>query len=252
MARDRRMPVRTRLLLVMALLALAVLVGVAVGLGRQTRALPPVSAAPPSVPAGLGDAGQSRLGPLDQYMVIGQTPLFYPDRQPKPFVVSNGSASDAPAAATFEFQLTGVVNTPALELAVLQPIQGGEALRVLKGSGPKGAEAWVLQGVEGRTAIFMGPGGEQRLELRRPVDAAMPVPPAGMPAGMPPMPPGVPAPPPPPPPMAAAPTQPPPAAQQAAPPPDSTQPTDAQIEAIRARIQARRAELARERARQGQ
>lgn len=253
MARDRRMPIRTRLLLGLAVLSVGAAVAAAAGVGRHAGRLPEVAAATPVIPAGLSDGAQSRLGPLQQYMVIGQTPLFYPDRQPRPFVANTGPAADRSTTSTFDFQLTGVIDTPEIELAVLQPVQGGEAVRVLKGSAPKGADAWILQGVDGRTAIFIGPGGEQRLELRRPVDAAPPPPP--MPTAAAPPPPPPPSSAMPPPPMQMPPAPPPTATANVPPPtapPDSTQPTDAQIEAIRARIQARRAELARERARQRQ
>ena len=223
--------------------------------------LPPVRASTPQ-----------RLGPLAQYGEIATRPLFSDDRRPKPFSLRTDEGEEA---NTFDYVLTSVLITPALKLAILQPsaeAQAGAAaqgeagsggpIRVKLGESAEQASSWRLVSLEPRSAVFAGPEGERTLELRafdgtggapatpasataatqrNPTNAA----PGG--ASVPgatgnaaPRPvrtavaPATPAPPP------AA-----PAAPQQATDAAATNP-DAQIEAIRQRIQARREQLRRE------
>jgi len=113
----------------------------------------------PALPA----PAPERLGPMGQYGDIAARPLFTEDRRPQPFVID-------PMAETgeggFDYVLTSVLRTPAVQLVILQPAGGGEPVRVRQGSAPDGAPGWVLQTVEARRAVFAGPEGEQALELR--------------------------------------------------------------------------------------
>lgn len=245
---EQRMPGRTRLLVGLAGLALALLALAAVGIGRQVSRGNVIDSAA-TLPQ-LSVEPAKRPGPLSAYAVIGQTPLFYADRQPHPFVIANAAGDGQPAEATFDFMLTGIVLSPTVQLVTLQPKDGRPAVRVQKGEAPTGAEGWILQSVEPRAAVFVGPGGENRLELRTYTGDGGRAP--MMPGGMPP--PGIAQPPPLPQVTnveqaaaaarnaAMAASQPPPT-----PPAQDVVPSDAQIQAIRARIQARRAELARQR-----
>lgn len=240
---EQSMPVRTRMLGIAAAVALGLLALAAAGVGKRAGRSDSLEAAP-SLPQ-LRTQPAKRPGELGDYAIIGQAPVFYADRQPHPFVIPAAGGEGQPAAATFDFVLTGVILSPASQIATLQPKAGGEAVRVLKGEAPKGAEGWVLQTVEPRAAVFTGPGGESRLELRTFT--------SGGGVSMPGMPP--------PPPQPPSPSMPQDAEQAAAaaraaameaaqnmPPTPEAVPSDAQIQAIRARIQARRAELARQRA----
>jgi general secretion pathway protein N len=130
--------------------------------GRIDRLPVDPSMTPPLPPAAA--AAPERLGPLAQYAEIGNRPLFTADRRPKPFSLNGQDESGA--TQTFDYVLTGVIQTPALQLAVLQPSMGGEAVRVRVGEAPEGAAAWQLVAVHPRSAVFAGPEGEQVLDMR--------------------------------------------------------------------------------------
>jgi general secretion pathway protein N len=106
-----------------------------------------------------------RIGPLAQYAEIGNRPLFTTDRRPKPFSLS-GPEEEAPAQ-TFDYVLTGVIDAPNLQMAILQPSAGGgEPQRLRVGESPDGASAWRLAAVHPRSAVFDGPEGQQILDMR--------------------------------------------------------------------------------------
>ncbi|HRO27334.1 MAG TPA: general secretion pathway protein GspN [Luteimonas sp.] len=112
-----------------------------------------------------GARGDERLGPLPQYGDIAGRPLFTEDRRPQAFVIDPmGDAGEA--GNDFDYVLTSVLRTPDLQLVILQPTGGGEPLRVKQGDAPEGAPGWVLQSVEARRAVFAGPEGPRELELR--------------------------------------------------------------------------------------
>ena len=224
----------------------------------------------------LRAAAPQRLGPIGQYGEIAARPLFSDDRRPKPFSLR---ADDGEAANTFDYVLTSVLITPALKLAILQPsaeaeagaaAQGenaGSGIRVKLGESAEQAQGWRLVALEPRSAVFEGPEGERTLELRAfDGTGGVPATPASQPAVPPPA--GRPTPP-----RAttasaadaadaadaaAAAAEKPPAApppRPAAPQPareSTTKTPDAQIEAIRQRIQERREQLRRETQKQQQ
>ncbi|KGM55181.1 hypothetical protein N799_03860 [Lysobacter arseniciresistens ZS79] len=205
--------------------------------------LPPVRPAPPA-----------RLGAPGQYAGIAARPLFSPDRQPAPFFLQGGEEAESTA---FDYQLTSVMITPRLKLAIIQPADGGESVRVRLGDAPESHPSWRLSGLSERSAVFEGPEGQRTLGLRvfdgvggaRPTEVGSPSPDAMSPGAARP--------------GAGARTS-----ASAAPAPRSDAPADAQaganaeaesaedasagaapspddarMEAIRARIQARRARL---------
>ena len=170
-----------------------------------------------------------------------------------------------PAAPAFDLVLSSVLITPRLELAIVQPAQGGEGLRVKLGESPAGFPGWRLTELAPRRAVFDGPEGRRELELRvfdgaggQPPTvitgtgtvppAAAPMPgarptggnsaPVAVPAG--------PAPVPAPPPAATADAVAPASATEAPAAPATT--TDQQMEAIRQRIEQRRAQLRQQQA----
>jgi general secretion pathway protein N len=181
---------------------------------------------------------------------------------------AEGAGEQAPA---FDFVLTSVLITPQLRMAIVQPSGGGESIRMKLGESPAEAQGWRLVSIEPRSAVFEGPQGQKSLELRtfngtggetptavntagdanaRPVGVTVqpPVPPASRPA-----------------PAATAnrpATAPAPQPQPTAPPATPPQTgsdlaetpmtPEAQMEAIRKRIEARRAQLREEAQRQQQ
>lgn len=196
------------------LLWIAALLGMGGQLG-ETR--------PAATEAALPQAAKptpDRIGPLSQYADAAARPLFTQDRRPRSFMATGPEADNEAQSQSLDFILTGVLISPQVQLAVLQPSGGGESQRVRVGKSPEGAAGWRLVEVQPHRAIFEGAGGQSALDLRRFGDAAAPA-------------------------VATVGPPPPPAAPVQAPPPAEQLPQDqeARIEAIRKRIEARRAQL---------
>jgi general secretion pathway protein N len=153
---------RTWLLGAVALWAMATWVLGLFGLGGRIERLPPDPALLQPLPAAPGQA-EERLGPLAQYAEFGDRPLFTTDRRPQSFVI-NPVDEDAPAE--FEYVLTSVLLTPGLEVAIVQPSGGGESVRMKVGDTSDAAPGWRLLSVAPRSAVFEGPEGQRTLELR--------------------------------------------------------------------------------------
>ena len=255
--------VRTRILAVVAGWAVLAALLALFGLGSRITPLPADPALVQALPR-LPASPPERLGALNQYADVGGRPLFSEDRRPKPFFLSG----EAAAAPTFDLVLTSVLITPALELAIVQPAQGGEGLRVKVGESPTGFPGWRLVELGPRRAVFDGPEGRREMELRvfdgmggQPPTAMIGQPPTVPPAAavMPPATPGrrttggtnapgamSPVTPPSAPGQAAAPVPMPSPASNAPAAPAAT--TDEQMEAIRQRIEQRRAQLRQQQA----
>src|SRR4249919_2036455 len=106
-----------------------------------------------------------RLGPLAQYAEIGARPLFSDDRRPRPFSLQPEGEDEA-AANTFDYVLTSVLITPGLHMAIVQPTGGGDSVRIKLGESAEAAAAWRLVALNPRSAVFAGPEGEKTLDLR--------------------------------------------------------------------------------------
>ena len=154
---------RTRLLAALAGCALVAWLLAVAGMGgrieplpddpAQLAALPPVRPAPPL-----------RLGPLTKYDALSARPLFSEDRQPQPFYLQ-GEGEPAQEQA-FDYVLTSVLITPRLKLAIIQPAGGGEPTRVQLDQAPESHPGWRLVGLGERSAVFEGPEGRRNLSLR--------------------------------------------------------------------------------------
>jgi general secretion pathway protein N len=105
-----------------------------------------------------------RLGPLPQYAEIGRRPLFSENRRPQPFVINPGGEDDGKRG--FDYVLTSVLIAPGFRMAILQPGEGGDSVRVRLGTAPESAPGWRLVSLEPRKAVFEGPEGERKLDLR--------------------------------------------------------------------------------------
>lgn len=171
-------------------------------------------------------AAPDRIGPLAQYADAASRPLFTQDRRPRSFMATGPEGDNVATSQSLDFILTGVLISPQVQLAVLQPSGGGDAQRVRVGSSPEGGAGWRLVEVQPRRAIFEGAGGQSALDLRTFGEAGSPG--ATAITRPPPAPATAHAVPPPPQPQAAA---------------DEPQDQEARIEAIRKRIEARRAQM---------
>jgi len=257
---------RTWLLAGAAAWALAVWALALFGLGGRIEPLPDDPSLNTRLP-NLPRPSPERLGTLAQYSEIGARPLFSEDRRPQPFFLQT-EGEGQPAEATFDFVLTSVLLSPQLRMAIVQPVGGGDSVRLKLGQTPDAAPSWRLIAIAPRSAIFEGPDGQRTLDLRTydgsggetPTALRQPgggrLPPGSPTTTMAPNPAPPPPPPPPPPLSMAGPTPPvsPPTNPRPAPPAavtdaDAAQNADAaqaQMEAIRKRIEARRAQLKRE------
>ena len=139
------------------LLALAGMGGRITPLDADPALLQPL--AEPAAPA------PGRLGPPSDYARISARPLLSPDRRPQPFSLEPESEAARPEER-FEYVLTGVLMTPSLRMAIVQPAAGGEPERLKVGQAPEAAPSWRLVALSPRAAVFEGPEGEQSLPLR--------------------------------------------------------------------------------------
>lgn len=179
-----------------------------------------------------------RPGVQAQYAQISQRPIFSEDRKPQIFII-DGNGEAAPAN-TFDYILSSVLISSTVQLAILKPpAEGAQSVRVKIGDAVETAPQWTLASLQPRSAVFRGPDGEKTLELRVFNGVGGAAPPAAAPptvinetlpgpGGVVP-PPDAPVPPPMP--------QPTPAVAS------GNVSTDAQLDAIRKRIEARRAQI---------
>ena len=105
-----------------------------------------------------------RLGPLPRYAEIGRRPLFSENRRPQPFVINPDGEDDGKRG--FDYVLTSVLIAPDFRMAILQPSEGGDSVRVRVGAAPDSSPGWRLVTLEPRKAVFEGPEGERKLDLR--------------------------------------------------------------------------------------
>ena len=201
--------------------ALLLWLGALSGMGGRVEPVEPLPASPLPQP---GAATPDRIGPLIRYAEAAARPLFTQDRRPRGFLASVPEGEgEAVQSASLDFILTGVLISPQVRLAIVQPTSGGEAQRVREGSTPEGANGWRLLEVQPRRVIFEGSSGQVTLDLRTfGGSAPPPVPIARNAADA-----ASAVPPPPPPPVAD----------------QGPQSEAARIETIRRRIEARRAQL---------
>jgi len=201
----------------LALLALAGLAG-GYTLHPEDRALAPALPVL-SLPAAPTAATQPALT-----LVAAERPLFSPDRRPEAVRVGD----DAPAVE-LKLKLTGVINTPQAGIATLVDETAGKSLRVRVGQALETHPGWRLLSVEPRRVVLEGPDGQLTLDMRAfdgtggqaPTAVALPAPVLS------------------PDPATNAPA----AAAAAAAAAQNATPADQQAEAIRRRIEARRAEM---------
>jgi general secretion pathway protein N len=125
------------------------------GVGRGVHWDAPAGGA--ALPATGSRAAPGVAPPLQHYAEVWQRPLFNVDRRPQP--ESDGGDADVTLG---DLQLTGIILTPDLRMALLRDRNSGREVRVREGSQlPSGG--WTLQALKPRSAVFTGNG--QRTEL---------------------------------------------------------------------------------------
>jgi general secretion pathway protein N len=226
----------TGVLAATCLWAVTVLVLAITGLGGRVALLPDDPAGVPALPVVTLTPVKPRLGASGDYVEVGERPLLIADRRPVAVGPVTGEGT-----AEIDVALTSVLITPRLQLAILTDNQGGLARRVRVGDQVPGT-SWTLVQLEPRRAVLEGPGGQKTLELRvfngvggeapPPTTAVTEEAPAPPPGAVEPMPD----------PNAAGP-QPIVAGGAQSPTPNENLTQEQQIEAIRRRIEARRAQM---------
>ena len=144
----------------LAVWALCTVVLALFGLGGRVGPHPPDGMLTPAMPVVKLDAVGARLGPARDYMEVGNRPLFSRDRRPAPMAADPGQAQ-----VPLEVNLTSVLITPNLKLAIVQNLGDGASRRVRLGDTLEGT-AWRLVQLEPRRAVFEGPDGQRDLALR--------------------------------------------------------------------------------------
>lgn len=158
-AQRRLTPVLGAIAAVFGVVLLLLLLGV----GRTVSWGAPRAAAP--LPE-THDQGLPPPVPLAQFSAVWQQPLFSPDRKPSLRTASGG-------ASLGDMQLTGIIVTPTLHMALLHDKSGDHEVRVRQGETlPDGS--WRLVELKPRAAVFESASGRTELEL-----------PAGAPIDMP-------------------------------------------------------------------
>lgn len=204
------------------------------GMGGRVGPHPPDLALGPPIPELRFSENAQRLGAATDYLAVGERPLFNPDRRPAPVAVVSNEQQ-----APFNGVLTSVLLTDGLRMAIFSEENGAISKRVRLGDTVPGT-AWRLATLEARRAVLEGPEGQRVLDLRvfdgqggqapTPVVATNDAPKAD---------------------GSGAPSNPPTLIQQAAQAnadAGRSAADQAQIDAIRARIEARRAVLAEQQA----
>ena len=133
------------------------------GMGRHASALDVDASQLPPLPQPRASAA-APAGPLSQFDQIGARPLFSDDRRPKPFSLQGEGGAES--AQAFDFVLSSVLITPGLKLAILQSPDRSKSLRVKLGESPESQPSWRLTELSPRSAVFEGPEGRRSMDLR--------------------------------------------------------------------------------------
>ncbi len=112
---------------------------------------------------------QSQLGPLPEYAAVADRPLFNPDRRPLPPAdapATEQAPAPAPAAA-LDVVLSSVVIAGKTKIAIVTDRSSGKSQSLKVGDSLAGDQSgWKLVELQPRAAVFQGPSGRSRADLR--------------------------------------------------------------------------------------
>jgi len=155
---------RTWLLAAVAAWALLTCLLALAGMGAHVAPLPPDPALRQALPTPK-PSPPDRLGPLAQYAEVGTRPLFSEDRRPQKFELQPEGDQSTPAD-NFDYVLSSVLITPQVHLAIVQPTAGGKSVSFRLNESAEDLPNWRLVALNPRSAVFEGPGGQKQLDLR--------------------------------------------------------------------------------------
>jgi general secretion pathway protein N len=129
----------------------------AMGVGRGVHWDEP---APPEPLPPMRAAAMPTPSPLANYAEVWQRPLFMADR--KPVATADG---DDNASNIGDLELTGIIMTPGLRMALLRDRDKGATVRVKEGAAMQDGH-WTLASLTPRTAVFDNGGQRRELTLK--------------------------------------------------------------------------------------
>lgn len=151
-AADRRRLTPT--LGIVAVLLALLLIALWVGLGRGAHWHD--RSAPPELPSVESTTPPPTVPLLAQYSEVWQHPLFSPTRTPEPAAENKGKSSG-------DLQLTGVIMLPGLKMAILHDKSSGKDYRVVEGQPSQGGPTLVT--LHPRSAVVDASGSHLQLKL---------------------------------------------------------------------------------------
>ncbi|MFL9583112.1 hypothetical protein [Stenotrophomonas sp. AB1(2024)] len=137
--------------------AAAIWIATLFGAGGRIAPVGAADRAPPPLPT-LAQAAPERIASAEAYAAIGARPLFAEDRKPRPYLLGGNEPGTSASAVT----LTGVLLTSEFGMAILTTDQKQSLRLRLNGEAVNG---WQLVALEPRSATVAGPSGTQTLEL---------------------------------------------------------------------------------------
>lgn len=150
-------PLRSWWLAGVAAWAAAIWIATLFGVGGRIAPVGAGDRAPPPLPT-LAAAAPERIASAEAYAAIGARPLFAEDRKPRPYLLGGSEPGSSASAVT----LTGVLLTSEFGMAILTTDQKQSLRLRLNGDAVNG---WQLVALEPRSATVTGPSGTQTLEL---------------------------------------------------------------------------------------
>jgi general secretion pathway protein N len=162
----QRLP--TLLIAAFAFWTLLVLAAVYTGLGGRYSLHPDDASRVPELPVADLSRAQNPLQSLSDYAVVGERPLFNADRRPLPAPEGEaGDAEAAPVAIPLDIELTSVIISGEMKLAIVLDKKANTSQSVRVGSSLEGDQAgWTLTELTARKAVFDGPTGRNEVDLR--------------------------------------------------------------------------------------
>lgn len=156
----------TPILAAIAVLLGAVLLMLLLGIGATAHWNPPRTPAP-LPPAGKSDSLPKPV-PLQQFALVWQKPLFNPERKPVARAAAGGSSLG-------DLDLTGIILTPGLRMALLHDRNGDKQVRLHEGESLPDGSVTLVE-VHPRSALFDSSAGRTELKLPAgaPIDAGRP------------------------------------------------------------------------------
>lgn len=148
--RRRTTPVLAAVAVVLALLLIALWLGV--GRGAHWHD----DAAPPRLPPLGSNLPAPTVPPLERYAGVWQRPLFSPTRSPEPVAGNAGGASS-------DLELTGVILLPDLKMAIVHDKTRNLDYRVILGQPSRNGPALIE--LHARSAVVESGGSRMTLQL---------------------------------------------------------------------------------------